>query len=79
VKVIIKATQEELDEKREELIKAVAGKKFVAVVRPVGQSRAGDERQPFHKAQKEVLEYWTKKYNQTVEAIKRDIDEVISQ
>lgn len=77
MKVKIEATQEELDQKRPELIKALAGKKFKVSLRPAQESIAGEPREPFYKAQAEMIDHWDKLYNQTIEDIINDINEVI--
>jgi hypothetical protein len=77
LKIKIEATQEEIDQKRPELIKALAGNKFKVSVRKANESIAGEPREPYYKAQKEMLEYWDELYQRTVEDIIKDIDEVL--
>jgi hypothetical protein len=77
LKIKIEATQDEIDQKRPELIKALAGNKFKVSVRKANESIAGEPREPYYKAQKEMLEYWDGLYQRTVEDIIKDIDEVL--
>jgi hypothetical protein len=77
LKIKIEATQDEIDQKRPELIKALAGNKFKVSVRKANESTAGEPREPYYKAQKEMLEYWDELYQRTVEDIIKDIDEVL--
>lgn len=77
MKVKIEATQDEIDQKRPELIKALAGNKFKVSVRRVDESIAGEPREPYYKAQKEMLEYWDELYEKTIKDIIKDIDEVL--
>ena len=59
------------------LIKALAGNKFKVSVKKANESTAGEPREPFYKAQKEMLDYWNDKFENTIEDILRDIDEVL--
>lgn len=77
MKVKIEATQDEIDQKRPELIKALAGNKFKVSVRRADESIAGEPREPYYKAQKEMLEYWDELYEKTIKDIIKDIDEVL--
>ena len=71
------ASEKELDEKREELIKAIAGDKLDVITKPKGQSIAGEAREPFYKVQKEMKEYWDEKFRSTIEKIKSEVSEVL--
>jgi hypothetical protein len=78
MKVVIKAgSQEEFDEKREELIKAVAGSKFDVTIRPKGESLASEPKEPFYASGAEILTEWDDAFADTLRAIKHDISEVI--
>ncbi len=77
MKINIEATQEEIDLKRPELIKALAGKKFKVSIRPVNEKLANEARKPVYQAQKEMLGFYDEKFKQMLEGIKRDIDELI--
>ena len=77
MKIKIESTQEELDEKRPMLIKALAGSKFKVSVKKADESIAGEPREPFYKAQKEMLDYWNNKFENTIDDIIRDIEEVM--
>lgn len=77
MKINIEATQEEIDLKRPELIKALAGKKFKVSIRPVNEKLANEARKPVYQAQKEMLGFYDEKFKQMLEDIKRDIDELI--
>jgi len=77
MKVLIEGSQEEFDEKRPELIKALAGKKFKVEVRPAIERKATDARPSFHEAQADIQAYWDKKFKQTLIAIEEDVNEII--
>lgn len=77
MKIILEGTQDELDSKREELIKALAKDKLdVSIIRK-GQKIFGQKRPPFFKAQHEILEYWDKRFQKMLKEIKSDISEVL--
>lgn len=68
MKVKIEASsQEEFEAKKHKIVKALTGQV------------AGESREPKFKAQKEMFEYWNKRFQQTINEIKRDVDEVIGQ
>lgn len=75
MKVIIEATQEEFDKKRETLIKTLAGAKFELVSK--SQVKPTTPRRGRFKAQKEMLEEYDAKFKEMLEDIKREIDEII--
>ena len=78
MKITIHAeSQEEFDEKRFELIKAIAGSRLEVDVRKVGQKRPTDARPMHFKAQQEMFDFWDKKFKQTLNAIKLEVDEII--
>lgn len=77
MKIKIESTQEEFDEKRPQLIKALAGSKFEVSLRKANESVAGEPREPYYEAQKEMLDYWNSKYEEMIEDIIKDIDEVL--
>jgi hypothetical protein len=79
MKVVIKAgSQEEFDEKREELIKAVAGSKYDVVITPKGESKATEPREPFYASAGHVCKEWDGNFADTIQAIKHDIAEIIA-
>ena len=71
-------SQEEFDRKRPELIKAIAGSKYDVEVKLKGQVSQATPRQPFYKAQGEMLEHWHRRYKATVKGIKEQVLEIIS-
>ncbi|NBP16516.1 hypothetical protein EBU95_19365 [bacterium] len=77
MKIRLEGTQEELDSKREELIKALAKDKLDVEIRAKGQKIFGQKRPPYFKAQHEILEYWDKKFQKMLKDIKKDISEII--
>lgn len=77
MKINIEATQEELDLKRPELIKALTGKKFKVKIRPINEKLASEAREPIYRAQKEMLDYYNAEFKKLLEEIKKDIDEVV--
>jgi hypothetical protein len=79
MRVIIKAgSQDEFDEKREELIKAVAGSKFDVVITPKGESKASEPREPFYASSEGILSEWDSAFADTIQSIKHDIAEIIA-
>jgi hypothetical protein len=70
LKVRIEGTQEELEEKRFTLVKAMAGKQYDVSLSPVYKP-------PFYVAQKEMMDYWNDKYDEMLQNIMKEIDEVI--
>lgn len=72
-------SQEEFDEKRPELIKAIAGKKYEVEIRRKDQVTMGTPRKPFFKAQDQMLDYWNRRYKQTVKDIKEQVLEIIEE
>lgn len=70
MKIRIEGTQEELEAKRFKLVKAVAGKQYKVSLTPV-------YKEPFYVAQKEMLEYWNSKYDDMIDQILKEIDEVL--
>lgn len=78
MKIIIESdSQEEFDAKRAELIKAIAGDKFVVKAEPKDRATSQTPRMPYYKAQKESLKFWNSKYEAAIEDIKAQIDEII--
>lgn len=70
MKVRIEATPEEIEEKRFKLVKAVAGSQYKVSLAPIAKA-------PFYEAQKEMLDFWEAKYDEMIENILKDIDEVL--
>jgi hypothetical protein len=70
-------SQEEFDAKRPELIKAIAGSKLDVEIRRRGQKKPLESRDPHYRAQKEMLDYWNKKFNTMIEDLKAEINEII--
>jgi hypothetical protein len=77
VKVKIEGTQDEFDQKRERLIKALAGTKYKVELNEKGQRKATDPRPAYFKAQKEMIEFWDKKFKNALDEIKREVGEII--
>jgi len=75
VKVTIEATQDEFNQKRADLAKAIAGKTF-ALVNKSEVSPMTPRRGKF-KAQKEMLNFYDAEFKKMLEAIKADINEII--
>lgn len=68
-------SQEEFDEKREELLKKLAGDKFDILQKgltpvPLRRSKI--------KAQNEMMDYWDEKFQKTIEEIKQDIKNLLN-
>jgi hypothetical protein len=70
-------SQEEFDEKRPELIKALAGSKLDVEIRPKNQKKAMEPRPQFYRAQKEIFEHWDSKFEVMILDIKREIADVL--
>jgi len=77
MRLTIEGTKDELDAKREELIKALAKDKLDVEVRVKGQKIFGQERPPYFKAQHEIMEYWDKRFKKMLDEIKVEISEII--
>jgi hypothetical protein len=75
LKVIIEATQEEFDSKRESLVKALSGAKFELVNKFEVNFRT--PRRGRFKAQKEMLNYYDLKFKELLKEIKEDINAII--
>lgn len=74
MRISIEGTQDELDKKRPELIKALAGKKFKVHVSPVNEKKPTEARTPVFQAQGEMLEKYDNLFKELLEDIKKDID-----
>jgi hypothetical protein len=72
-------TQEEFDEKRPELIKAIAGKKYDVAIKKKGQKTSLSPRAPYFKAQEQMLRYWDQKFQAALKEIKREVLEIIKE
>jgi len=78
MKIKIEAdSQEEFDIKRGGLIKAIAGNKFKVSLSPVNETKPGEPKKPFYIAQEQMMAHYNELYRGTIEAILKDIDEVI--
>jgi hypothetical protein len=78
VKVLFESTsQEEFDEKRVDLIKAIAGSRLKATVRNAKESRPLEAKKPVYQAQKEMLDDLDANFFRMLKEIKREINEVI--
>jgi hypothetical protein len=75
LKVIIEATQDEFDAKRESLVKALSGAKFEMVNKSEVTFRT--PRRGRFKAQEEMLNYYDLKFKELLKEIKEDIDAII--
>ena len=68
-------SQEEFDDKREELLKRLAGEKFDIIQKglapvPLRRSKI--------KAQNEMMDYWDGEFQKVLELIKEDIKKIIN-
>lgn len=70
-------SQEEFDSKRPELIKAIAGSKLDVEIREKGQKKPLESREPYYRAQKEMLDYWNSKFDSMIKDLKAQINEII--
>ena len=76
-------SQEEFDEKRPMLLKAIGGSKLTVEVQAKAHSRYDRERpvteprQPYFKAQAEVLAYHDEKFREMLDSIKREVGEIL--
>ena len=78
MKVIIESEDQlEFDEKRESLIKAIAGSKLDVQISKKGQKKASEPRPPYFRSQKEILEHWDDKFKDMIKEIKREVGEII--
>ena len=77
MKINIEATQEEFDEKREELIKSLAGTKLIVTIRKASDSKMQQSKPPVYHAQAQMLEFWNRKYAQMIQSIKMEVGEII--
>lgn len=78
MKIKIEAnSQEEFDEKRHELIKAIAGSHLEVSIRKAGQKSATETREPHYKAQREMLHFWDEKFKVMLRDLRTEIGEVI--
>lgn len=72
-------SQEEFDQKRHHLIKAIAGSRLKVSVRDAEQSRPNEAKQPVYVSQKEVLERLDKNFKQLLNEIKAELNEIIEE
>ena len=70
-------SQEEFDQKRPELIKAIAGSKLDVEIRRKGQKKPSEAREPYYRAQKEMLTYWNGRFGEMIKELKAQVDEII--
>lgn len=78
MKVSIEATQIEIDKKRPELLKALAGSKFRVHVSPVNEKRPGEGRDPVYRSQGQMLTKYDLMFKKLLEDIKKDIDGILN-
>jgi hypothetical protein len=71
-------SQEEFDEKRPELLKAIAGNRLEVEIREKGQRKAMEQRPQFYRAQEEIFDHWDSKFQAMILDIKREIADVLS-
>ena len=80
MKIKIEAdSQEEFDDKREELIKAIAGTKLkvkISKIYDLEKPAIAPRRSPF-KAQNQMIDYWQVKWESMLKDIKAEINEVL--
>lgn len=79
MKVIIEGSQEEIDEKRADLIKAIAGSMYDVQLKRKDERSPNEEGVPFFRAQAEMMKHWDHEFKETLESIKREINEIIDQ
>jgi len=72
-------SQEEFDLKRPEIIKAIAGSKYDVELKRKGQVSQATPRQPYFKAQGQMLEHWQRRYKAAVKDIKEQVLEIIEE
>ena len=85
MKVTIEASsQEEFEEKREDLLKAIAGNKVDVVIKGAKTLTIYDHEKPaiaprraVYRAQNQMMDYWDMKFHAMLAALKREIAEVI--
>ena len=79
MKVQVEAdSQEEFDEKRPELIRAIAGEKYDVELIQKGRRIPDSPRRSALTAQNQMVKHWDARLAIVVEQIKSDIDEIIS-
>jgi len=71
------SSQEEFDESREDLIKALAGSRLDVDVKDAGQRKSTHATEPEFLAQKQILQHWDDKFRQMLSDISREINELI--
>jgi len=82
--VKINATQEEFDEKRPELIRRIAGNKYDVILKAKVKPSLYDagkpaiaERKGYLRAQNEMMDYFNKRFQATLNQIKKDIETIL--
>lgn len=70
-------SQEEFDSKRLDLIKAIAGDKFIVKADPKDRATSKTPRKPYFKSQAELLAHWNQKFEEALRDCKAQIDEII--
>jgi hypothetical protein len=76
MKVIIEASQQEFDSKKQALIKALQGSNF-EIIKAKSQVSFRTPRTGRFKAQKEMLAHYDEKFQEMLKGIKEDIDAII--
>lgn len=72
-------SQEEFDEKRIPLIKAIAGSRLKATVRDARESRPLEAKEPVYRAQKEMLANLDANFSKMLKEIQREVNEIIEE
>lgn len=70
-------SQEEFDEKRPELIKALAGSSLYVEIVKSNQKQPLEPRGPFYRSEEQMLQYWDNKFKTMLNDIKKEVEEVI--
>lgn len=78
MKISIEATQFEMDKKRPELLKALAGTKFKVHISKADEKRPGEAREPVYQAQGQMLSKYDQMFKKLLEDIKKDINGVLN-
>jgi len=71
MKILIEGSQEEFDEKRLDILKAIGAGKFEITEKPVQMRRA------FFNAQNQMMDHWDADFKNMLEELKKDIEKVI--
>jgi len=73
MKIQIEGTQEEFDEKRFDILKALGGKKFNIESKPIQMRRA------FFTAQNQMMDFWDEDFKKMMDGLKEDVVKIIDE